>query len=212
SIMITIGIIEQNNTLRRNLVHFLNGQPGFRCALDAPKTDHFFEQAGQEARFHVVLHQFDGKRETSAKEISRLKKTWPDTEVIILSQQEDSDTVMKAFYAGATGYLTKGTPLTRIKEAIEETHQGRSAISPSVARRLVEHFAPRKTAAQAGVELTPKENQLVQCLVHGLSYKLAADQLSVSINTVLYHVRNLYRKLGVNSKSEVVAMRLRGEC
>ena len=209
--MISVGIIEQNNTLRRNLVHFLNGQPGIQCALDAPKTDHFFEQARQETRFHVVLHPFDGKRDNSAKDISRLKKTWPGTEVIILSQQEDSETVMKAFYAGATGYLTKGTSLNRIKEAILETHQGRSAISPSVARRLVEHFSPKKANTPNGIELTPKESQLVQCLTDGLSYKLAADQLSVSINTVLYHVRNLYRKLGVNSKSEVVAMRLRGE-
>ena len=216
--MISIGIIETNNILRSSLVQFFNSQQGMSCTHDAAHTGDFFQKTNCDTRLHVVLHEFDGRSSSAAKDISFLKKTYPKTEVIILSAADDTDSVMKAFYAGATGYLTKNTSLAKIKEAVMETYEGRSFLSPTVARRLVEHFSPKKLPAapkggpQGGPLLTPKENQLVQCLADGLSYKLAADQLGVSVNTVLFHIRNLYKKLGVNSKSEVVALRLRGEC
>ncbi len=213
--MISIGIIENNNILRQNLVLFFNQQQGMSCTLEAAHTGDFFQKTSGNTRLHVVLHEFDGRSKSAAKEISFLKKTYPKTEVIIFSKNDDSDSVMKAFYAGATGYLTKNSSLQKIKEAVMETYAGRSFLSPTVARRLVEHFSPKRkppVGATLAVAITPKENQLVQCLADGLSYKLAADQLGVSVNTILFHVRNLYKKLGVNSKSEVVAMRLRGEC
>jgi DNA-binding NarL/FixJ family response regulator len=206
--MISIGIIENNHILRQNLVHFFNKQQGMSCTLEAAHTTDFFQKTSCDTRLHVVLHEFDSRSLSAAKDISFLKKTYPKTEVIIFSKNDDSDSVMKAFYAGATGYLTKNTSLQKIGEAVRETYEGRSYLSPTVARRLVEHFSPKKATA----DLTPKESQLVQCLADGHSYKLAADQLGVSVNTVLFHIRNLYKKLGVNSKSEVVAMRLRGEC
>ena len=214
--MISIGIIENNNILRQNLVQFFNQQQGMSCAFDAAHTGDFFQKTNCDTRLHVVLHEFDSHSMTAAKDISSLKKTFPKTEVISFSAADDTDSVMKAFYAGATGYLTKNTSLVKIREAVVDTCEGRSAISPTVARRLVEHFSPKKwqhpDKSGKTADLTPKESQLVQCLADGLSYKLAADQLSVSVNTVLFHIRNLYKKLGVNSKSEVVGMRLRGEC
>jgi DNA-binding NarL/FixJ family response regulator len=206
--MISIGIIENNQILRSNLVQFFNQQQGMSCALEAAHTGDFFQKTTCDTRLHVVLHEFDGRSTTAAKDIHFLKKTYPKTEVISFSAEDDTEAVLKAFYAGATGYLTKNTSLQKIGEAVRETYEGRSYLSPTVARRLVEHFSPKRKTA----ELTPKENQLVQCLADGLSYKLAADQLGVSVNTILFHIRNLYKKLGVNSKSEVVAMRLRGEC
>ncbi len=213
--MISIGIIENNNILRQNLVQFFNKQQGMSCTLDAAHTGDFFQKTSSSTRLHVVLHEFDSRREMAAKDISFLKKTYPKTEVITFSHEEDTDSIVKALYAGATGYLSKATSFVKIKEAIVDTCQGKSAISPMVARRLVEHFSPKKilpTEVGAIGRLTPKESQLVQCLTDGLSYKLTADTLSVSTNTVSFHVRNLYKKLGVNSKSEVVALRLRGEC
>jgi DNA-binding NarL/FixJ family response regulator len=206
--MISIGIIENNQILRSNLVQFFNQQQGMSCALEAAHTGDFFQKTNCDTRLHVVLHEFDGRSTTAAKDIHFLKKNYPKTEVISFSAEDDTEAVLKAFYAGATGYLTKNTSLQKIGEAVRETYEGRSYLSPTVARRLVEHFSPKRKTA----ELTPKENQLVQCLADGLSYKLAADQLGVSVNTILFHIRNLYKKLGVNSKSEVVAMRLRGEC
>ncbi len=206
--MISIGIIENNNILRQNLVQFFNGQQGMTCSLESNSAAHFFQKAPLDVSLHVVLQEFSGRSDSGARDLRLLKKTYPKTEVITFSHEEDTDSVVKAFYAGATGYLSKATSFIKIKEAIVDTCEGKSAISPMVARRLVEHFSPKKKTA----ELTPKESQLVQCLTDGLSYKLTADSLSVSTNTVSFHVRNLYKKLEVNSKSEVVGMRLRGEC
>ena len=213
--MISIGIIENNNILRQNLVQFFNGQQGMTCSLESNSAEHFFQKAPLDVRLHVVLQEFSGRSDAGARDLRQLKKTYPKTEVITFSHEEDTDSIVKAFYAGATGYLSKATSFVKIKEAIVDTCEGKSAISPMVARRLVEHFSPKKktaVGATLAVALTPKESQLVQCLTDGLSYKLAADSLSVSTNTVSFHVRNLYKKLGVNSKSEVVALRLRGEC
>jgi len=216
--MISIGIIEKNKILRSNLAQYFNSQQGMSCILDAAHTGDFLQKTSDSTRLHVVLHEFDGRSQSAARDIHFLKKTYPKTEVISFSAEDDTDAVLKAFYAGATGYLTKNTSMQKIKEAVMETHAGRSFLSPSVARRLVEHFSPKKLPIpqqgrpQGSPLLTPKESQLVQCLADGLSYKLAADQLGVSMNTILFHIRNLYKKLGVNSKSEVVAMRLRGEC
>ncbi len=215
--MISIGIIENNNILRQNLVAFFNGQPGFSCTCDAPQALQFFQKtSGTDVRLHVVLSAFSGRSDSDARDLRQLKKNYPKTEVITFSHEEDTDSIVKALYAGATGYLSKATSFLKIKEAIVDTCEGKSAISPMVARRLVEHFSPKKWQhpdnSGKTADLTPKENQLVKCLTDGLSYKLAADQLAVSVNTVIFHVRNLYKKLGVNSKSEVVAMRLRGKC
>lgn len=102
--------------------------------------------------------------------------------------------------------MLKSTPLPRIKESIHQVCRGQAAISPSIARKVIEYFRPQKEQSE---ELTPREMQIVQCMVDGLSYKLIADKLMVSINTVCYHVKNIYRKLQVNSKAEVIARTLK---
>lgn len=206
--MIQIGIIENNNSLRYNLQQFFNKQEGMKCTIAVANTDTFFQKASPRDCFHILLQSTDNQLAVNFKNISKVKNCFPKTEIITYSQKEDTDSILKALYAGATGYLTKETPLSKIKEAIIETYKGSSAISPNIARKLVEYFSPKPTMKL----LTKKENQIVQCLTDGLSYKLVADKLSISINTMNYHIKNIYRKLKVNSKSEVVAMRLRGEC
>lgn len=206
--MIQIGIIENNRGLRYNLQQFFNKQEGMCCTIATDSVDTFLCKASPKDKLHVVLQALNAKGQASYKSISRVKKTWPTTEVITFNGQDDRDSIFKALYAGATGYLTKGTSLNKIKEAILETYQGCSALSPSVARKLVDHFKPKRNNKL----LTPKEQQIVHCLTDGLSYKMTADKVSISINTLNFHIKNIYRKLGVNSKAEVVAMRLRGEC
>lgn len=206
--MINIGIIENNNSIRYNLQHFFNKQEGMNCSLAVSDVESFFQSVSPRDRFHILLQSPEKQSVTNYKNISRLKNSFPKTEIITFTQKSDTDSILKALYAGATGYLTKETPLSKIKEAIIDTYKGSAAISPVVARKLVEYFSPKQRMNR----LTRKENQIVQCLTDGLSYKLTADKLSISINTMSYHIRNIYRKLEVNSKSEVIAMRLRGEC
>lgn len=206
--MIQIGIIENNACLRDNLVQYLNRQEEMQCKIAVGTIDSFFRRTTTSSRPHIVLHTVQKKKNTSFKGISQLKSVFPTTQVITFSSEADTDSILKALYAGAAGYLAKGIPLTKIKEAIIETYRGNSALSPTIARKLVEHFSPNPTTKL----LTNKEQQIVQCLCDGLSYKLTADKVLITINTLNYHIKNIYRKLNVNSKTEVIRMRMRGEC
>ena len=206
--MINIGIIENNACLRDNLAKYFNNQQEMRCHLAVDNTNSFFERTSSLSHPHVVLHTVLSKDKAAYQGIHRIKTAFPNTQVITISSEQDTDSILKALYAGASSYLSKGIALTKIKEAIVDTYQGNSALSPSVARKLVEHFKP-KTSKKS---LTPKETQIVQCLCDGLSYKMTADKLLISINTLNYHIKNIYRKLNVNSKAEVLRMRMQGEC
>ena len=206
--MIQIGIIEQHQDFRYNLTNFLNKQTGMRCALATATTDSFMKNAQTSGAFHVILQEIAHEDKSNFGQIRKLKKAFPTSQVITFTKRADSDSIVKALYAGAGGYLTKGTSLSKIKEAVVDTYKGAAALSPAVARKLVDYFTPKKHP----IQLTNKEQQIVQCLTDGYSYKMAADHLGITMNTFNYHIKNVYRKLGVHSKSEVVAMRLKGMC
>lgn len=140
--------------------------------------------------------------------IKLLRSQFKDCEIIMLTTFDDSERVFKALCAGATAYLTKRTPFSKIVEAILTVHRGGSYMSPSIARKVVGYFAPKQSVDQ---KLTPRQQQIVECIVEGLSYKLVADKLLISIETVRDHIKNIYRKLEINSKGELIAKKMRGE-
>ena len=115
--------------------------------------------------------------------------------------------VFKALCAGASGYLLKSTPIAEVNKHLLNINNGGAPMSPAIARMLVEYFKPSKSKSS----LTAKELQIVQALVDGLSYKLIADRLQISTHTVNTHIKHIYKKLHVNSKSEVIAKSLKGE-
>ena len=124
----------------------------------------------------------------------------------MISVFTDAARVFQAICAGAVGYLVKNTPLPQLKEGILQVQAGGSPMSPGIARHVIQHFQPQK---QTGEELTPREQQIVQAIVDGLSYKLVADRFSISLDTVRSHIRQIYRKLQVNSKAEVISYSLK---
>ncbi len=111
--------------------------------------------------------------------------------------------------AGACGYLLKKTPPARLLESLKEVVGGGAPMSPEVARRVVELFREIRPPSQAGYQLTPHEIRILTLLVEGHNYKTAADELGVSINTIRFHMRSIYEKLQVHSKSEAVSKALR---
>ncbi len=140
--------------------------------------------------------------------IPLLKKKFPEAEIIMLTTFEDADSIFRALCAGATAYLTKRASFDTILEAIRTVHQGGSYMSPTIARKVVEHFAPKKNAEEI---LSPRQQQIVAGIVEGLSYKMIAAKLMVSTETVKDHIKNIYRKLQINSKGELIRMKLNGE-
>ena len=136
--------------------------------------------------------------------IPLIKESLPDTEIVILTSHDDSKYIFQALCNGAVGFLTKGMSLDDIYTSVEDVVNGGSAITPSIARKVVSYFKDNvKTNKKLDV-LTPREYQIVEGIKDGHSYKMIADKCFISIETVRYHVKNIYKKLHVNSKAEVI--------
>jgi DNA-binding NarL/FixJ family response regulator len=140
--------------------------------------------------------------------IKLIKEKYPEVNIIILTVYENEDKIFSALCEGASGYLIKTTPLNKVKDAILEVLAGGAPMSPQIARKVVSHFNVNKHIKSS---LTAKEKEIVAGLVDGLSYKMIARSNEISIETVRFHIKNIYKKLHVNCKAEVITKSLRGE-
>jgi DNA-binding NarL/FixJ family response regulator len=138
-----------------------------------------------------------------------LKERHPAMLVLMLSVYDDNERIFDALCAGACGYLLKKTPPARLIESLREASAGGAPMSPEIARKVVTLFRDFRPPERADYQLTPHEMRLLKLLVEGHSYKTAAAELGVTVNTVSFHLRHIYEKLQVHSKSEAVAKALR---
>jgi len=129
--------------------------------------------------------------------------------IIMLTVFDDTEKIFQALQSGAVGYLVKNTPLNKICEAIIDTFEGGTPLSPEIARKILRFF--EKSRTQIKSPLTDKEKQIVAGMVDGQSFKMIAANLGNTLDTIKSHSKNIYRKLQVNSKSEVITKSLRGE-
>ena len=136
--------------------------------------------------------------------IRRIKEVVPKADVLLISVFDDAARVFQALCAGAVGYLVKNTPLVMVKEHLLQVAAGGSPMSPSIARHVVAYFNPKPTAEEV---LSERELQLVQGIEDGLSYKQIAGRLGIAAQTVNSHIRNIYRKMEVNSKAGLLNRR-----
>ena len=134
-----------------------------------------------------------------------LKERHPDLQFLMLSVYEDDERIFEAICAGASGYLLKKTPPARLLESLRETVEGGSPMSPEIARRVITLFRKFRPSERAETDLTPHEVRILKLLVEGHHYKSAATELGVSVNTIATHIKHIYDKLQVHSKSEAVA-------
>jgi DNA-binding NarL/FixJ family response regulator len=138
-----------------------------------------------------------------------LKERHPDLLVLVLTIHDDDDRIFEAVCAGASGYLLKKTPPARLLESVREAVDGGAPMSPEVARRVITLFRTIRPPHNPTSDLTPHEVRLLRLLVEGHSYKTAAAELDVTVHTISFHLRSIYQKLQVHSKSEAVAKALR---
>lgn len=205
--MIHVAIIEDDQHLRENLQRFIHSQDEMSCLIVSDSVEDFLEKTYPNDTIDVLIQDIGLPGISGLDGISLIKNRFPEIQILMFSVFDDSDRIFKALCAGAAGYLRKDTLLMNIIEAIRNVHAGDAAMSPSIAKKVIDYFKPKKNHGP----LSPKEEQVVQCLVDGLSYKMIANQLMISINTVNFHIRNIYKKLQVNSKAEVISKKLKGE-
>jgi DNA-binding NarL/FixJ family response regulator len=137
-----------------------------------------------------------------------LKGRFPQLLVLMLTVYDDDERIFDAMCAGACGYLLKKTPPGRLLESLREAVEGGAPMSPEVARRVIALFRDIRPPDRADYQLTPHETRLLKLFVEGHNYKTAAAELRVSVNTINFHVRSIYEKLQVHSRSEAVAKAL----
>ncbi|MEP6684340.1 MAG: response regulator transcription factor [Parafilimonas sp.] len=138
-----------------------------------------------------------------------IKNKFPEIPILILTVFDDSERIFQSLQAGGNGYLLKNSSPDEILNALTDVHKGGSALSPAVARKVIQYFQSAVPVHQNDYHLTAKEKELLQCLVQGMSYKMIADAMMISFETVKSHVKNVYRKLHVSSNSEAVAKALK---
>lgn len=206
--MIHIALIEDDGVVRNNLAAFFSRQKELDCLIAAGSVEEFFERAEKVSGIDIVLSDIGLPGMTGIEAIPLIKRKFPEASIVILSVYADSDRIFKALCAGAVGYLQKDTPAEEILDSITIISKGGSAMSPTIARKVVDYFAPRRSYNEP---LTAKEQQVITAMVDGLSYKMIASRLGITLETVRQHIKNIYRKLHVNSKGEVIIKSLKGE-
>ena len=202
-----MAIVEDKRRTREGLRALIDGSEGFVC-LGAWGSMEEALAAEWTPPLHVMLVDLGLPGMSGIEGIPLLRRRSPETALVVLTVYEDNDRVFRALCAGATGYLLKNTAPARLMEGIDSAVHGGSPMSPEIARQVVELFRKFQPPEKAQYNLTPHELRLLRLLVEGRSYKTAAFELGVSINTIAFHIQNIYGKLQVHSKSEAVARAL----
>jgi DNA-binding NarL/FixJ family response regulator len=205
---IKVAIIEDLREVREGLAMLINGTSGFLCVGRFRSMEDAIANLSRDQP-DVVLTDIGLPGMDGIAGIKILRERFPQMPFIALTVYDDDERIFDALCAGACGYLLKNTQPARLLESLREVRAGGAPMSPEVARRVItlfQDFTPPKNAAY---RLTPQEKELLKMLVEGHSYKTAAYHLDISIHTVSFHLRNVYEKLCVHSKSEAVAKALR---
>ena len=209
--MTSIAIVEDNDKIRNLIQQYLDNQGNYECKMAYDSVEALLKDIKTGRLPNVILMDIELPGMSGIDGMKLIKNQHPEVEIIILTVYHDSHKIFDSLCAGASGYLLKHTSLPEIKEAIETLVEGGSPMSPQIARKVIDYFKKPEIKKEPESELTPREQEIVVGLVDGLSYKMIADRMSIAIDTVRAHIRNIYKKLHVNSKAEVIAKSLRGE-
>lgn len=206
--VIRVAVVEDREEMRSALRTLLTGAAGFRLT-GAYRTMEDCLTAIEGDPPDVALVDIGLPGMSGIEGIRRLKETLPDLQILMLTIYEDEDRIFEALCAGACGYLLKKTPASRLLESVREAATGGGPISPEVAARVIRLFRQFRPPEKAECRLTPHETRLLKMLVEGHNYRTAAAELGVTVHAVSFHMRHVYEKLQVHSKSEAVAKALR---
>ncbi len=199
---IKLAIIEDDALIQESLNDFFLVQTNLECLLITSSVEEFLNTLNTlKTAPEIILLDINLLGMSGIEGIPLILKKLPEIAIIMLTTFEDSDSIYEALCAGACSYLSKKTPLKKILEAIEVVHQGGSYMSPAIARKIANHFAKKQLKSQV---LTTRQNEIVTGIVAGKSYKMIANDLFVSIDTVRSHIKNIYKILEINCKAELI--------
>lgn len=201
--MINVAIIEDDKLIGNSVLTFLCSQPNMNVVVHVNSLEELYSQFPiVKQQPNVVLLDIVLPGASGITGIKRIKEEWPDADIIMFSVMDDGESIFQSLCEGAVGYITKEFSMDEVKHAIEDVASGKGIMSSSIARKVAEHFHVRKKWDD---NLTPREQDIVQGITEGLSYKLLASKLGISIDTVRKHIKSVYKKLQINSKGELIS-------
>jgi RNA polymerase sigma factor (sigma-70 family) len=201
---INVSIVEDSDKFRETLARVLNRAEGFRCISHYPNAEDALKSLPGD-KPDVVLMDINLPGMNGVECVRQLKQTVPTIQVIMLTVYEDTENIFNALAAGASGYMLKRTSRNELLDAIREVHRGGSPMTTHIARKVVQSFQRTAPAASATESLSPREQEVLDCLAQGFLYKEIAEKLSISYETVHTYIRRIYEKLQVRTRTEAVA-------
>lgn len=205
-----VWVIEDNARLRRDLAELIDAEPDLSCPLAVDRCEDALAGLDEDPPPNVVLMDLGLPGMGGIEGTSRLLSLSPATRVVVLTIHAEDQQVFDAICAGACGYLLKPSTPDKIVDAVRQAHRGAAPINGYIASKMLAMFA-RLAPPQAAVSdyrLTTRERDILQLLVDGLTMQQIADRSSVSYHTVDTHLRNIYKKLHVHTRSKAVAKAL----
>ena len=199
---IRVAIVEDNVDYREGLYHILRNSDGFRCLGQFESVEEAMKKLTE---VDVVLMDIGLPGKSGTEGVRLVKKKYPDTQVIMLTVFDDSKNIFDAIVAGANGYMLKNTPPQKLLASVEDSAAGGMPMTPMIARKVIEMFKKQFPTEKENYSLTPREQEILNQLIEGLNYSMIAEKLFISLDTVRNHIRHVYEKLHVHSKSQAVA-------
>lgn len=204
--MINVILVEDNDAIREGLKSLIYGTEGYSCIASFSNCETMLQKLDK-LKPDVLLMDIGLPGMSGIEGIKKAKAIMPGLTILVLTVYEENELIFNALCAGAGGYLVKKTPPARLLEAIQDAYQGGAPMTSHIARKVIDFFQHKNQTSSSGGKniLTPREKEILGGLVDGKSFKAIADSLFISIDTVRFHFRNIYKKLHVHSQSEAVA-------
>ncbi|GEO03402.1 DNA-binding response regulator [Adhaeribacter aerolatus] len=208
--MVKVAIIDEDDQHKLAYKNFIDAQRELKCACVGASVTEVLNLIANNSTVQVIIISVSDKNlsKLSPAQLRKIKETQPATEILVLADSVETKKVITLLRAGVVGYLPRHTSPEELKEAILGICQGGAYIMPVMVRKMLDYFRSQEDLEDV---LTEREKEIVQCLVEGMSYKLIAFNLDVALDTVRYHLRNIYKKLNVHSKSQVISKVITGE-
>ena len=197
---IYLAIIEDDLIIQESLVEYFGLQDSIEIVLVANSVESFIDLIkDSKITPSILLLDINLPGISGLEGLPLIKKEQPNLDVMILTTFDETDKIFEALSCGACSYMSKRISLQKILEAITIVSQGGSYMSPAIARKIANYYAPKKKQL-----LTERQMEIVEGIVAGKSYKMIASDLFVSIDTVRSHIKNIYKTLEINCKAELI--------
>lgn len=203
--MIRVAVYDDNKPRRESLQAFISLSSELKHAGSFENCANILQDVA--ATFpDIILMDIEMPVVNGLQGVKLVKKQYPHIKIIMQTAFDDDDKIFAALQAGAEGYILKTASIIQIAQSIDEVIKGGASMSPSIALKVMRYFSRQQLVISPDYNLSPKETEVLKQLVQGLSYKMIADELSISYFTVNNHVKKIYEKLQVHSQGEAVAL------